>query len=277
MAKVITFGNFKGGVGKTTATCMMSYILNKRGYRVLTIDFDPQANATKFLDITFHLELDEFTSVYEAIKREDLSKAIVNLTDGFDLLPSGTDLLEFTDFVSEKMEGVEDENDGEYIKHLFLDLLLVDIKDNYDFIIIDIPPTYSTFSNNAIGASDFSLIIMQTEPDSWLGAIDYNSYVNDLKDKYKKNYDFKVRVLGILPYLQNKRSKIDEYILETSMSDNSKIRDLVFKNHIYTRERVKRFRVSGITNDDFHDKRVFKMYNIVVDEFLQRMEKMNNE
>lgn len=261
MGKVITFGNFKGGVGKTTATCMISYMLNKKGYRVLTIDFDPQANATKFLTNSFDINLDNFTSIYEGIERENLSEAILNLTDGFDLLPSALDLINFNEFLDEKVGDNDKSN-----KHYFLTFLLKDIKENYDFIIIDVPPTFSDFSNNAVTASDYSLIIMQTEPDSLLGAIEYNKYVNDMKQ-----FNPNLKVLGILPYLENKRSKIDSYILETSMSDELNIRDLVFKKHVYTRERVKRFRINGITNKDFHDKKVFKMYGDVTEEFLQKV------
>lgn len=265
MAKVITFGNFKGGVGKTTASCMLSFILNQKGYKVLTVDFDPQANATSFLTTTFNVNLDNFTSLYEAIEKENLKLALLNLSNGFDLLPSAVDLVAFKNLLKKKTNGNEE------TEHYFLDFLLNDLKDNYDFIIIDVPPTISEFTNNALTASDYTLIIMQTEPDSLSGAIDFNQYANEMK-KFNSNLE----TIGILPYLENKRSKVDEYILETSMSDSLNIRDLVFKNHIYQRERVKRFRINGITQDDFHDKKVFKMYNIVTNELLEKVG-MKNE
>lgn len=265
MTKVITFGNFKGGVGKTTASCMLSYILYKQRYKVLVIDFDPQANSTNFLTNTFQVELNNFVSLYEGIEKEDLYQAVLKLDDNLDILPSAVDLVAFKNLLRKKTQGNENN------EHYYLDYLLTDLKNDYDFVIIDVPPTISEFTNNALAASDFTLIIMQTEPDSLSGAIDYSQYTEEMK-----KFNPELKVLGILPYLENKRSKIDEYILETSMSEELNIKDLVFKNHVYQRERVKRFRINGITNKDFHDKKVFKMYEKVTNELLEKVGN-NNE
>lgn len=261
MGKVITFGNFKGGVGKTTNTVMFSYMLNEKGYKVLTIDFDPQANATKFLTNSFNVNLNDFTSIYEGIEKENLNEAIINLTEGFHLLPSAMDLVNFKDFLDEKIGDSDKSN-----KHYFLKFLLEDIKDNYDFVIIDVPPTFSEFSNNAIVASDYALIIMETDPDSLLGAIEFNNYINEM-EQFNPN----IKVAGVLPYLAKKRSRIDKYIYQTSMSDNVELKDLIFKNHVYSHDRVRTFRVDGITNKDHHDKTVFKMYNTVTNELIEKV------
>lgn len=266
MAKVITFGNFKGGVGKTTNSVMFSYMLNEKGYRVLTVDFDPQANTTKFLTNTFDIELNDFTSIYEAIEKENLSEAILNLTEGFHLIPSALDLVNFKELLEEKIGNRDKTN-----KHYFLSFLLEDIKNNYDFVVIDVPPTISDFSNNAITASDYALIIMQTDPDSLLGAIDFNNYINEM-EQFNPN----IKVAGVLPYLAKKRSRIDKYIYKTSMSENVEIKDLIFKNHVYSHDRVRTFRMEGITNKDHHDKAVFKMYNAVTDELIKKVGGMGN-
>lgn len=262
MAKVITFGNFKGGVGKTTASCMLSYILYKQGYKVLTLDFDPQANSTNFLCKTFDIKLNKFTSTYEAIEQMNLSNAIINLDTNFDILPSAVDLTAYRDFLNTKAKG--------YKQHYILGLLLEDIKYDYDFVIIDVPPTLSEFTNNALIASDYTLVIMQTEPDSLIGAIEYYKHAIEMKQ-----YNKKLKVLGILPYLAKKRSKIDEHVMQESLSEESQIKDYIFKNHIYERERVKRFRVNGIKNEDHHDRKVFKMYKSVASELLEKVGAIN--
>src|SRR5699024_7689819 len=122
------------------------------------------------------------------------------------------------------------------------------------------------FTNNALVASDFTVIIMQTEPDSLSGAINYKEYAEGMQA-----FNPPLEIAGILPYLKKKSSKIDEYILNISLSDNLDIKDIVFNNHIYSRERVKRFRINGITKQDHHDKNVFKMYQKVLNELLEKV------
>jgi len=259
MSKVITFGNFKGGVGKTTASCMFSYILQQQSYKVLLVDFDPQANSTNFLCKTFDIQLNEFVSIYEAIEQTNLRSAILNLNTNFDILPSAVDLTGYRDLIDKKAKGNK--------QHYFLAFLLEGIKYDYDFVIIDVPPTISEFTNNALVSSDHTLIIMQTEPDSLIGAIEYHRHAIKMSEEFNP----KLKVSGILPYLAKKRSKIDQHIMKKSLSDESKIKDYIFKNHIYERERVKRFRINGIKNEDHHDKKVFKMYNNVVEELLEKV------
>src|SRR5699024_8393307 len=94
--KVITCGNFKGGVGKTTATAMFAYLLANQNKKTLAIDFDPQANMTDFLFKSSDVTLDKgYTSLFESIKPETLSKAIVPLTVTVEIIPSDIDLIAF--------------------------------------------------------------------------------------------------------------------------------------------------------------------------------------
>lgn len=272
MSKVITFGNFKGGVGKTTASGMVSFLLHEMNKKVLLVDFDPQANLTGLMTNSFDYQLDEnFISLFEACKLETLEKAIIPLNKNIHLLPSAVDLVGFRELVREKLDirtstlSLKQKE----MEHNFLDYLLSKVKNQYDYVIIDVPPTISEFTNNALVASDYTLIIMQTEPDSLKGAIDYNNYAVEMK-----KFNPGLSVLGILPYLEKKRSKIDEYILKTSMSNELNIYDLIFKNHIYASERIKRFRINGVKNQDHHDKRVFKMYRDVTNEIIEKMERI---
>lgn len=273
MAKVITFGNFKGGVGKTTASCMLSYSLHRQGYKVLLLDFDPQANATGFLTTSYKVTLaDDFISIYQALEQGNLQNAILHLDSGFDLIPSGGDLVDFNNLVIKNTKGQQAD-----MEHFYLAALLNNVQSNYDFVIIDTPPTISEFTNNALLASDYTLIVMQTEPDSLLGAINYHRYIQQINamvyefnKRNKTNID-NVKTLGVLPYLEKKKSRIDQYTLNKSLSDDVAIKDLILQSHVYKRERVKRFRINGIKNKDRHDKEVLKMYDAVTAEILERM------
>jgi len=94
-AKVLTFGNFKGGTGKTTNSTMIGFELSNRGQKVLLLDLDPQGNATNLYLKTKAVlggEIVIFNStLMSAIKNKDLSSAIINIKDNLDVLPSATD------------------------------------------------------------------------------------------------------------------------------------------------------------------------------------------
>src|SRR5699024_3388743 len=260
--KVITFGNFKGGVGKTTATAMFAYLLAKHNKKTLAIDFDPQANMTNFLFKSSDVTLDKgYTSLFESIKTENLSKAIIPLTDTLEIIPSDIDLIAFQELLP---------NDKKK-RHYLLYHVLNDVKNQYDYILIDVPPTIYDSTNNVLVGSDVTLIITQTVPDTVSRGIKYKENVEGTQ-----KFNPTLEIAGILPYLKKKSSKIDEYILSISLSDNLDIRDIVFDNHIYSRERAKRFRINGNTNQDHHDKNVFKMYQKVLNELLQKINEKEN-
>lgn len=264
MATIITFGNFKGGVGKTTTTVITSFLLQQKKHKVLVIDFDPQADSTEMLCRTFQHSLGKFTSVYEAMGQYDLSKGIVTLSPYLDLIPSGEDLADFNDLLIDATKGKPKE-----FKDFFLQKLIEQIEEKYDFIIIDVPPTSSSFSNNALLASDYIIPIMQTEEFSFRQSKNFIDRVRTLKEIHKDSPYFKtnLEVLGVICYLENTKSRIDMRIVKDAEKE---LKDLLFKTHIYRRERVKRFARTGITDLDFHDKRVLKMYHDVVKEIIKR-------
>lgn len=266
MAEVITFGNFKGGVGKTTSSCMTSILLAEKGFRTLHVDFDPQADSTEFLTNVHQKYLqDDYVSIYESIKKNrSVSEAIINLDNNLDLLPSGTDLIGYEKLAKEiigNKEGTE---------HFLLDALLSQIKEHYDYILIDVPPTLNVYNSNALFASDYILIVMKTQRKSFNATLKYMKFVEETDLKRRKfNYE-ELKVIGILPYLQKKSSPLDDEIIKQSEHEFGK---LLFKNHILERERIKRYDEEGISfkEMDMHDKNVFKMYNNVTEELINRI------
>lgn len=145
MGKIISVLNQKGGVGKTTTAINLGGALLQKGYKVLLIDSDSQANLTESLGISADLP----KTFYGAMKKEyDLP--ILQHPDGFHIVPSCIDV-----------SALDIELINEYAREHILSKLINTCKANYDFIIIDCPPALSLSSINALTASDFLLIPVQ--------------------------------------------------------------------------------------------------------------------
>ena len=173
MTKIITFGNFKGGVGKTTNATQVAYELSKRGANTLLLDLDPQANATNIMlktKVNLTDKIDQFdSSLMAAIQNKDLSKALVNITSNLDLIGSSADFSLFPRVMEKQF--------SKYIDRVkYLNELLSPITKNYDYVIIDVPPTISLITDAALYASDWCVIVMQTQQQA-LDAARSNRYL----------------------------------------------------------------------------------------------------
>ncbi len=146
-AKVISVLNHKGGVGKTTTTINLGGALRQKGYKVLLIDLDGQANLTESLG--FSAELPQ--TIYGAMKGEyDLP--IYEHKDGLRVVPSCLDL-----------SAVETELINEAGRELILAHLIKGQKEKFDYILIDCPPSLSLLTLNALTASDRLIIPVQAQ------------------------------------------------------------------------------------------------------------------
>ena len=145
MGRTIAIANQKGGVGKTTTAINLSACLAEAGQRVLTIDFDPQGNATTGLG----LEKEQIEdTVYELL----LGDCTLEVQENLDVLPSDSNL------AGAEIELLDVEN-----KESVLNGYLETIRDQYDFIIIDCPPSLSLLTINALVAADTVLVPIQCE------------------------------------------------------------------------------------------------------------------
>ena len=151
MGRTIAIANQKGGVGKTTTAINLSACLAEAGQRVLTIDFDPQGNATTGLG----LEKEQIEdTVYELLLGDGTLEDCLmrDVQENLDVLPSDSNL------AGAEIELLDVEN-----KESVLNGYLETIRDQYDFIIIDCPPSLSLLTINALVAADTVLVPIQCE------------------------------------------------------------------------------------------------------------------
>jgi len=151
MGRVISIASQKGGVGKTTTTINLGACLAQENKRVLVIDIDPQGNATSGLGINGN---DQRQTVYEVlIGQAEIAEAIIpTALATLDLLPAG-----------QRLSGAEVELVGMMARETRLKTCLTKVRDEYDYIFIDSPPSLGLLTVNSLTASDSVLIPLQCE------------------------------------------------------------------------------------------------------------------
>lgn len=192
MGKIIAIANQKGGVGKTTTAINLSSGLSYAGERVLLVDMDPQANATHGL-LSLQ-EIDE--NVYSVMMSEaDIYEAIIHKQEPkIDILPSHISLAGAEIEMNKIAKG----------KEALLKNQLNQIRDQYDFIIIDCPPSLGLLTTNALTAADSVLIPVQCEYYALEGVTQLFLTIRLVQKTYNAN----LRIEGILLTMFDVRTKL---------------------------------------------------------------------
>ena len=146
MGKIISIANFKGGVGKTTSTVNIGAGLSMEGKRILLIDLDPQFNLTQSLGL-----LDADKPIYGALRGEYALEPVA-ITEGLFIIPSSLDLIK-----------AEIELSGEFKREEILSRLIAPLTPQYDYILIDCPPSLGLLTINAFIASDEIYVPIEAE------------------------------------------------------------------------------------------------------------------
>ena len=197
MGRIISIANQKGGVGKTTTAINLSTVLAKRNKKTLLIDMDPQGNATSGVGIEKNLE----KSTYNLLIEEDQIEEVILKTDikNLDICQSTINLA-----------GAEVELVSMMSREMRLKEKLESIKDNYDYILIDCPPSLGLITLNAFTASNSVLIPVQCEYYALEGL---GQLLNTVK-LVKKHLNKDLEIEGALLTMFDTRTNLSKQVVD---------------------------------------------------------------
>lgn len=198
MAHVLGIINAKGGVGKTTTANNLGAYLSSLGKYILLVDLDPQANASSGLGIRL---ADDENNLYHGllVSEEPASLIRKSALYGFDVLPSAPNLAG----ANVELAGLEE-------REYRLRNLLNKIRTNYDYILIDSPPSLGLLTINGLAASDRLIIPVQCEYYALEGLSQLFKTIELVRDSLNPQ----LKILGVLLTMYDKRNKLSRDVVE---------------------------------------------------------------
>lgn len=270
-ASVYVVGNFKGGVGKTKTVTMLSYIAaTRKNRKTLVIDLDPQANATSVLAKTGDISQVK-TSVTDGVINGNLEPEIIHVIENLDMIAANVKFRNFGKILIKMFP------DDELAQITYLRKLIEPLKEEYDSIYLDVPPTISDFSDNAMMAADHCIVILQTQELSMDGTKTYINYMQYLIDTYNTKLD----IIGILPCMLQPKARVDKKVMHDAeeLYGNNVLHSIV-----KYQERLKAYDAEGIAmghmfngKPDHWDKVAHDLYENILNELDEHEKVLSGE
>lgn len=254
MTKVITIGLQKGGVGKTTTAGSLCYLLAKDGYKVLAVDMDSQGNLSDLLTQQEDGYFDGLT-ILEAFEKGQASPFIYEVNENLHVIPADDYLATLPRYLYRKYKGSN--------VSLALRELIDPIKENYDYVIIDTPPSLGEPMVNSICASDY--VVLLAESSKWA----YNAIPRFLETvNYSKNsVNPGLKVLGILRTMNDVRRADSKLFVEVIGEEYP---ELCFDVVIRRKASTGRISLEGL----FENKELDNALNQYVDFYKELLERV---
>ena len=261
--QIISIINQKGGVGKTTTVINLAAGLSQQEKKVLVIDLDPQGNATTGLGLS---NLDNSSdTIYGALNGTRTISEVIRKTkfENLDIITSNVDLSGL------EVETASD-NERAFILKVKLAAYLNDSKGNYDYILIDCPPSLSLLTVMALVSSDSLVVPLQTE----FFALEGLTQLMKTIERIKVNLNPQLKIRGILLTMYDKRNKLSAQV-------EKEARDY-FKDKVYNTIIPRNVRLSEAPSHGMpvliYDKSCpgSKSYFSFTDEFINQEQKMGS-
>lgn len=235
MGRIIAIANQKGGVGKTTTAINLSACLAEKGKKVLAVDMDPQGNMTSGLGVDKN-KIDP--TVYDLIIGESDVGAVIhkNIFKNLDIIPANIDL-----------SGAEIELLDMKNKEFIIRNAMQDVKNDYDYMIIDCPPALSVLTINAMTTADSVLVPIQCEYYALEGLSQLIHTVELVRDRLNAN----LKIEGIVFTMYDARTNLSLQVVE-NVKDN--LEQTIYKTIIPRNIRLAEAPSYGVPINEYDSK-----------------------
>lgn len=249
--RIVAVANQKGGVGKTTTSQALTAGLADKGYKVLGIDLDPQGNLSSACgSVNYNVP-----TIYELMKREvTAEETIQHMNGGYDIIPSNI-----------MLAGAEQELSQTGKEHRLKEAIAA-VSDNYDYIIVDTPPSLGVLTVNAFTAASDILIPTTAGIFATTGINQLNETVKSVQKYCNPN----VKITGILFTRFNPKANISKQIKELTEQLSQYISAPIYKTYIRSAVAVEEAQANRVDIFDYAEKStVSEDYKAFIEEFLK--------